>query len=91
MRKGNVSYQVELLECEHKRASEGQHVRKALFNESLTACQGQKLGQRTKIGPLSPQNPDTLASTARPHRVGQWPTGEKRLEVGHHAILHGGV
>jgi hypothetical protein len=40
MRKGKVSYQVELLECEHECASEGQHVRKALFTESGTDCQG---------------------------------------------------
>ena len=90
MRKGNVSYQVELLECEHKRASEGQHVRKALFNESLTACQEQN-GPEGKNRAAFASDPRYPGSATRPHRVGQWPTGEKRLEVGHHAILHGGV
>jgi hypothetical protein len=34
-----VSYRIGFSECEHKRASNGQHVRKRLFNESFPACQ----------------------------------------------------
>jgi hypothetical protein len=38
-RKGMISYRVEFSECAHRRASNGQHVRKRLFNESFPLCQ----------------------------------------------------
>jgi len=34
-----VSYRAGFSECEHKRASNSQHVRNALFNESFPPCQ----------------------------------------------------
>src|ERR1039457_5880782 len=38
--KGMISYRIGFSECEHRRASNGQHARKGLFNESFPACQG---------------------------------------------------
>jgi len=38
--KGMISYRVGFSECEHRRASNGQHARKRLFNDSFPACQG---------------------------------------------------
>jgi hypothetical protein len=38
-RKGMISYCVGFSECAHRRASNGQHVRKRLFNESFPVCQ----------------------------------------------------
>jgi hypothetical protein len=37
-----VSYRVGFSEFEHRRASNGQHIRKRFFNDSFPACQGQK-------------------------------------------------
>src|SRR5665213_4327183 len=37
--KGMVSYRIGFSECVHRRASNRQHVRSALFNESLPTCQ----------------------------------------------------
>jgi hypothetical protein len=34
-----ISYRVGFSECAHRRASNGQHVRKRLFNESFPLCQ----------------------------------------------------
>jgi len=34
-----ISCRIGLSECEHERASNGQHVRKRLFNDSCPACQ----------------------------------------------------
>ena len=34
-----ISYLIGFLECEHGRASNGQHARKQLFNESFAPCQ----------------------------------------------------
>jgi hypothetical protein len=39
MREGKVSNLVGFLESEHRRASESQHVRSVVFNESLPRCQ----------------------------------------------------
>jgi hypothetical protein len=39
MREGEDSYLVGFLECEHGHASASQHVRSAVFNESLLRCQ----------------------------------------------------
>jgi hypothetical protein len=39
MREGKDSYLVGFLECEHGHASASQHVRSAVFNESLLRCQ----------------------------------------------------
>ena len=38
--KGMISYRIGFSECEHRRASNGQHARKPLFSESRRACQG---------------------------------------------------
>src|SRR5260370_8694525 len=38
--KGMISYRIGFSECEHRRASNGQHARNGLFNESFPACQG---------------------------------------------------
>src|ERR1700704_992788 len=38
--KGMISYRIGFSECEHRRASNGQHARKRLFNDSFPACQG---------------------------------------------------
>ena len=35
-----ISYRIGFSECEHRRASNGQHARKRLFNDSFPACQG---------------------------------------------------
>jgi hypothetical protein len=43
--KGMISYRIGISECEHGRASNGQHARKPLFNESRSACQGQNSHQ----------------------------------------------
>ena len=40
-----ISYRIGFSECEHRRASNGQHARKPLFTESWTACQGQNSGR----------------------------------------------
>src|SRR6202022_962691 len=37
--KGMISYGIGFLECEHGRASNGQHARKGIFNESFPLCQ----------------------------------------------------
>src|SRR5258708_25152539 len=37
--KGMISYRIGFSECEHRRASNGQHVRNEVFNESFPACQ----------------------------------------------------
>ena len=34
-----ISYRIGFSECEHRRASNGQHARKRLFNEFFPACQ----------------------------------------------------
>jgi hypothetical protein len=39
--KGMISYRNGISECEHGRASNGQHARKPLFTESWSACQEQ--------------------------------------------------
>jgi hypothetical protein len=57
--KGMISYRVGFSECEHRRASNGQHTRKALFNESFPACQALIRGSATgrlpgKFGPKWP-------------------------------------
>jgi len=36
-----ISYRIGFSECEHERASNGQHARKRLFTESFPACQEQ--------------------------------------------------
>ncbi len=38
--KGMISYRIGFSECEHGRASNGQHARNGFFNESFQACQG---------------------------------------------------
>src|SRR3954470_5133814 len=43
--KGMISYRIGFSECEHGRASNGQHARKWFFNESRPACQGQNSDQ----------------------------------------------
>ena len=43
--KGMISYRIGFSECEHRRASNGQHARKPLFTESCPACQGQNSDQ----------------------------------------------
>jgi len=35
-----ISYRIGFSECEHRRASNGQHARNRLFNDSFPACQG---------------------------------------------------
>jgi len=40
-----ISYRGGFSECEHRRASNGQHARKPLFTESRPACQGQNSGR----------------------------------------------
>src|SRR5258705_11831866 len=37
--KGMISYRIGFLECAHGRASNGQHARKGLFNDSFSPCQ----------------------------------------------------
>src|ERR1044072_7910956 len=39
--KGMISYRIGFSECEHRRASNGQHARTRLFTESFPACQEQ--------------------------------------------------
>src|SRR6202012_4408938 len=77
-----VSYR-SVYECVHRRASDRQHVRKALFTESLWACQA--LNCRKSAKPPAP-HPSGVAD-----RVRQWFAGEKRLQIGDHAVLHSGV
>jgi hypothetical protein len=43
--KGMISYRVGFSECEHGRASNGQHARKPFFTESRPACQEQNSDQ----------------------------------------------
>jgi hypothetical protein len=43
--KGMISYRIGFSECEHRRASNGQHARKPFFTESRPACQGQNSGR----------------------------------------------
>jgi hypothetical protein len=54
--KGMISYRIGFSECEHRRASNGQHARKRFFTESYPACQGQNSDQMAhphlpRIGP----------------------------------------
>jgi hypothetical protein len=34
-----ITYRIGFLECAHERASNGQHARKGLFNDSFSPCQ----------------------------------------------------
>src|SRR5260370_15123543 len=45
--KGMISYRIGFLECEHRRASNGQHARKGWFNDSFPACQALNSRQLT--------------------------------------------
>jgi len=64
-----ISYRIGFSECEHGRASNGQHARKRFFTESYPACQGQNSDQiagRTgaNLGPKWPGNfPGQLCHT----------------------------
>jgi hypothetical protein len=48
--KGMISYRIGFSECEHRRASNGQHARKPLFIESRPACQEQNSGRGRQTG-----------------------------------------
>ena len=70
--KGMISYRIGFSECEHGRASKGQHARRRFFSESRSACQGQnsdQLGTRfcSEIG-------SGMAPLARFRRAGRSPS-----------------
>jgi hypothetical protein len=58
--KGMISYRIGFSECEHGRASNGQHARKRLFTDSFPACQEQNSDQfddgRSKFFACNPAN-----------------------------------
>jgi hypothetical protein len=56
-----ISYRIGFSECEHGRASNGQHVRKRLFTRSHPACQEQNSDQfGVRVGEKIHSNPDKL-------------------------------
>src|SRR5260370_13135765 len=84
--KGMISYRIWFLECEHKRASNGQHARKRLFNDSFAPCQALiRINLADwhfyEVGP-------EIADLGVPNPVGQWFARKERLEIGDHAVLH---
>ena len=64
VRKGKVSYRIGFSECEFGRASDSQHARSALFNDSCRRCQEQNSDQfGWNLGPETPvisYRPDKL-------------------------------
>src|SRR6202047_2153815 len=54
------SYRIGFSECEHERASNGQHVRRRLFSRSITACQEQNSDQFCLTG--GPKNPSAFVT-----------------------------
>jgi len=68
VRKGMVSYRIGFSECELGRASDGQHARSALFNDSCRRCQEQNSDQ---FGPR------LGAQGARAPTVGRWNPGAR--------------
>src|SRR6188472_1241718 len=95
--KGMISYRIWFSECEHGRASNGQHARKRLFTESCPACQEQNSDQN--VHPFLARNRvkrsknrldrfHSPVASAERYRIRQRLAGEERVEIGDHAVLH---
>jgi hypothetical protein len=62
-----ISYRIGFSECEHGRASNGQHVRKRLFSRSHPACQEQNSDQfGVRVGEKIRPTLSRRASAAQP-------------------------
>jgi hypothetical protein len=81
-----ISYRIGFLECEHRRASNGQHARKGLFNDSFPPCQ--VLIRANSTDRYFRQIWPEIADSAALDLIRQRFSGKKRLEIGDHAILH---
>jgi len=61
-----ISYRIGFSECEHGRASNGQHVRKRLFTRSHPACQEQNSDQ---FGVRSAKKSTPTRTSCATHRI----------------------